>query len=114
MAVLGSTPWQSTQLKPKDVAGDDVTKNIAESAQLKPADVAGDDLTKKIAESTQLKPKDVKRLLSALHTIAYNDLKRQAKFVMPGVHLKARKTIRAHRRWVITGNFKVVMKTIET
>ena len=109
MAVLGSTPWQSTQLKPKGVAGDDVTKNIAESAQLKPADVAGDDLTKKIAESTQLKPKDVKRLLSALHTIAYIDLKRQSSFLMPGVHRRARKMRQEHGHWVITGNFKVVM-----
>ena len=89
MAVVGSTPWQSTQLKPKDVAGDDVTKNIAESAQLK--------------------PKDVKRLLSALHTIAYIDLKRQSRFLMPGVHRRARKMRQEHGRWVITGNFKVVI-----
>ena len=107
--MLRSTPWQSTQLKPKDVAGDDVTKNIAESAQLKPADVAGDDLTKKIAESTQLKPKDVRSVLSALHTIAYDILSRQTKFVMPSAHLEARNMRQENRRWVITGNFKVVM-----
>ena len=51
-------------------------------------------------------------MLTALHTIAYNDLKRQAKLVMPSVHLKARKTIREDRRWVITGNFKVVMQAM--
>ena len=51
----------------------------------------------------------MRAVLTALHTIAYNDLKRQAKIVMQCVHLKARKTIREHRRWVITGNFKVVM-----
>ena len=113
---------ESTQIKPKDVFDAyDFCKNLAEPTQFKPSPqlavmVAArereKDLAKKISESTQIKPNDVRTVLTALHTIAYNDLKRQAKFVMPGVHLKARKTIREHRRWVITGNFKVVMKAM--
>ena len=113
---------ESTQIKPKDVFDAyDFCKNLAEPTQFKPSPqlavmVAArereKDLAKKISESTQIKPNDVRAVLTALHTIAYNDLKRQAKFVMPGVHLKARKTIREHCRWVITGNFKGVMKAM--
>ena len=41
------------------------------------------DLTKKIAESTQLKNKDVKGVFAALRTIAYAEVKKTEKFVIP-------------------------------
>merc|ERR1719424_758177 len=41
------------------------------------------DLTKKIAESTQLKTKDVKGVFAALQTIAYAEVKKTEKFVIP-------------------------------
>merc|ERR1712139_360028 len=41
------------------------------------------DLNKKIAESTQLKPKEVKGVLAALQTIAYAEVKKTEKFVIP-------------------------------
>ena len=104
---------ESTHIKPKDVFDAyDFCKNLAEPTQFKPSPQREMHLAKKISESTQINPNDVRAVLTALHTIAYNDLKRQAKFVMPGVHLKARKTIREDRRWVITGNFKVVMQAM--
>merc|ERR1712196_645364 len=43
----------------------------------------GGDLTKKIAESTQLKNKDVKGVFAALRTIAYAEVKKTEKFVIP-------------------------------
>ena len=99
---------ESTQINPKDVFDEyDWRKNLADPTQFKPSPqlavmVAArereKDLAKKILESTQIKPNDARAVLTALHTIAYNGLKRQAKFVIPGVHLKARKTIREHRR----------------
>ena len=102
------------QIKPKDVLDEyDWRKNLSpQLAAMVAAREREKDLAKKISESTQIKPNDVRAVLTAMHTIAYNDLKRQAKFVMPGVHLKARKTIREDRRWVITGNFKVVMQAM--
>ena len=41
------------------------------------------DLTKKIAESTQLKTKKVKDVFAALRTIAYAEVKKTKKFVIP-------------------------------
>ena len=113
---------EPTQIKPMDAFDAyDFCKNLAEPTQFKPSPqlaVMVDqlerdmDLAKKISESTQIKPNDVRAVLTAMHTIAYNDLKRQAKFVMLGVHLKLRNTLREHRRWVITGKIKVVMKAM--
>merc|ERR1712228_831617 len=45
--------------------------------------MTGGDLTKKIAESTQLKNKDVKGVFAALRTIAYAEVKKTEKFVIP-------------------------------
>merc|ERR1711990_804223 len=45
--------------------------------------MTGGDLTKKIAESTQLKTKDVKGVFAALRTIAYAEVKKTEKFVIP-------------------------------
>merc|ERR1711904_765610 len=45
--------------------------------------MTGGDLTKKIAESTQLKTKDVKDVFAALRTIAYAEVKKTEKFVIP-------------------------------
>ena len=41
------------------------------------------DLTNKIAESTQLKPKKVRQVFAALRTIAYAEVKKTKKFVIP-------------------------------
>ena len=41
------------------------------------------DLTNKIAESTHLKPKKVRQVLAALRTIAYAEVKKTKKFVIP-------------------------------
>ena len=41
------------------------------------------DLTKKIAECTQLKTKDVKAVFAALRTIAYAEVKKTQKLVIP-------------------------------
>ena len=101
---------EDTATELEDAVDDDLPKKNAESAELKPKKV---DLTKKIAASTQLKPEDVKSVLSALHTVAYRHLKRQTKFLMPGVHLEARKMRQEHGCCVITGNFKVVMASLK-
>merc|ERR1711982_321928 len=45
--------------------------------------MTGGDLTKKIAESTELKTKDVKGVFAALRTIAYVEVKKTEKFVIP-------------------------------
>ena len=45
--------------------------------------MTGGDLTKKIAESTQLKNKEVKGVFAALRTIAYAEVKKTEKFVIP-------------------------------
>merc|ERR1712094_151623 len=45
--------------------------------------MTGGDLTKKIAESTQLKTKEVKGVFAALRTIAYTEVKKTEKFVIP-------------------------------
>ena len=45
--------------------------------------MTGGVLTKKIAESTQLKTKDVKAVFAALRTIAYAEVKKTQKFVIP-------------------------------
>merc|ERR1711998_411378 len=45
--------------------------------------MTGGNLTKKIAESTQLKTKDVKGVFAALRTIAYTEVKKTEKFVIP-------------------------------
>merc|ERR1711874_394846 len=47
--------------------------------------MTGGDLTKKIAESTQLKNKDVKGVFAALRTIAYAEVKKTEKFVIPQI-----------------------------
>ena len=101
---------EDTATELEDAVDDDLPKKNAESAELKPKKV---DLTKKIAASTQLKPEDVKSVLSALHTVAYRHLKRQTRFLMPGVHLEARKMRQEHGCCVITGNFKVVMASLK-
>ena len=101
---------EDTATELEDAVDDDLPKKNAESAELKPKKV---DLTKKIAASTQLKPEDVKSVLSALHTVAYGHLKRQTRFLMPGVHLEARKMRQEHGCCVITGSFKVVMASLK-
>ena len=45
--------------------------------------MTGGVLTKKIAESTQLKTKDVRGVFAALRTIAYAEVKKTKKFVIP-------------------------------
>merc|ERR1711912_173295 len=45
--------------------------------------MTGGVLTKKIAESTQLKNKDVKGVFAALRTIAYAEVEKTEKFVIP-------------------------------
>merc|ERR1711862_996731 len=45
--------------------------------------MTGGDLTKKIAESTQLKTKEVKGVFAALRTIAYVEVRKTEKFVIP-------------------------------
>merc|ERR1712216_502774 len=45
--------------------------------------MTGGDITKKIAESTELKTKDVKGVFAALRTIAYAEVKKTEKFVIP-------------------------------
>merc|ERR1712159_262464 len=57
--------------------------------------MTGGDLTKKIAESTQLKTKEVKGVFAALRTIAYAEVRKTEKFVIPQLttlkHKPARK-----------------------
>ena len=61
--------------------------------------MTGGDLTKKIAESTQLKNKEVKGVFAALRTIAYAEVKKTEKFVIPQLttlklkHKPARKRV---------------------
>merc|ERR1719258_530975 len=45
--------------------------------------MTGGDIVKHLAEKTSLKPKDVKGVMSALQTVAYAEVKRTEKFVIP-------------------------------
>ena len=69
----------------------------------------GDDLAKKIAESTQLEPKDVQAVFAAMQTIAYAELQKKHKLVLPGFcQLKARRVRKErHKRVLIFGNFRL-------
>merc|ERR1719172_431225 len=45
--------------------------------------MTGTDIVKGIAEKTELKPKDVKGVFAALQTLAYAEVKKTEKFVIP-------------------------------
>merc|ERR1719399_1418057 len=45
--------------------------------------MTGGDIVKHLAEKTNLKPKDVKGVMSALQTVAYAEVKKTEKFVIP-------------------------------
>merc|ERR1712118_634524 len=75
--------------------------------------MTGGDLTKKIAESTQLKTKDVKGVFAALRTIAYADVKKTEKFVIPQLttlKLKHKAARKAGKRVMFGNEVKVAAK----
>jgi nucleoid DNA-binding protein len=71
------------------------------------------DLTKKIAETTQLKTKDVKGVFAALQTIAYAEVKKTEKFVIPQLttlKLKHKPARKAGKRVMFGKEVKVAAK----
>merc|ERR1712178_72867 len=70
-------------------------------------------LTKKIAESTQLKTKDVKGVLAALQTIAWAEVKKTEKFVIPQLttlKLKHKPARKAGKKMMFGKEVKVAAK----
>merc|ERR1712118_215053 len=75
--------------------------------------MTGGDLTKKIAESTELKTKDVKGVFAALQTIAYAEVKKTEKFVIPQLttlKLKHKPARKAGKRVMFGKEVKVAAK----
>merc|ERR1711937_819426 len=75
--------------------------------------MTGGDLTKKIAESTQLKNKEVKGVFAALRTIAYAEVKKTEKFVIPQVttlKLKHKPARKAGTKMMFGNEVKVAAK----
>ena len=71
------------------------------------------DLTKKIVDSTQLKRKDVKDVFAALQTIAYAEVKKTEKFVIPQLatlKLKHKAARKAGKRVMFGKEVKVAAK----
>merc|ERR1712199_119651 len=74
---------------------------------------AGGDFTKKIAESTQLKNKEVKGVFAALRTIAYAEVKKTEKFVIPQLttlKLKHKPARKAGKKLMFGKEVKVAAK----
>ena len=79
-------PLTSELMMAKAAAAEVARRTSAASPKNKARDLARAswrDLTNKIAESTQLKPKKVRQVFAALRTIAYAEVKRTKKFVIP-------------------------------
>ena len=75
--------------------------------------MTGGDLTKKIAESTQLKTKDVKAVFAALRTIAYAEVKKTNKLVIPqllAIKVKHKPARKAGTKMMFGKEVKVVAR----
>ena len=74
------------------------------------------DLTNKIAESTQLKPKKVRQVFAALRTIAYAEVKKTKKFVIPKLltlELKHKPARKAGTKVIVGREVKVAAKPVQ-
>merc|ERR1712080_201598 len=75
--------------------------------------MTGGDTQKNIAQKTGLKPKDVKGVFSELQTIAYNEVAKIEKFVIPQLvmlKLKHKPATKAGKRMMFGKEVKVAAK----
>ena len=112
-------PLTSELMMAKAAAAEVARRTSAASPKNKARDLARAswrDLTNKIAESTQLKPKKVAQVFAALRTIAYAEVKKTKKFVIPKLltlELKHKPARKAGTKVIFGREVKVAAKPVQ-